>query len=124
MRATLCRATQDEQVTVESSDKMWSPGEGNGEPLQYSCLEHPMNSMKIVDIAIPKESTGTSPGKPSVIKDFTMMARHALRLHDQEMLWGGNPGTKDCMALKEDFSAALGVRLGCRFVGLWFLEVG
>ena len=25
---------------------MWSTGEGNGEPLQYSCLENPMNSMK------------------------------------------------------------------------------
>ena len=33
-------------VTVESSDKMWSTGEGNGKPLQYSCLENPMNSMK------------------------------------------------------------------------------
>ena len=31
---------------VESSDKMWSPGEGNGKPLQCSCLENPMNSMK------------------------------------------------------------------------------
>ena len=31
---------------MESSDKMWSPGEGNGKPLQYSCLENPMNSMK------------------------------------------------------------------------------
>ena len=31
---------------VESSDKMWSTGEGNGKPLQYSCLETPMNSMK------------------------------------------------------------------------------
>ena len=31
---------------VESSDKTWSPGEGNGKPLQYSCLENPMNSMK------------------------------------------------------------------------------
>ena len=31
---------------VESSDKMWSLGEGNGKPLQYSCLENPMNSMK------------------------------------------------------------------------------
>ena len=31
---------------VESSDKAWSPGEGNGKPLQYSCLENPMNSMK------------------------------------------------------------------------------
>ena len=41
-----CRATQDRQVMVESSDKMWSTGEGNGKPLEYSCLENPMNSMK------------------------------------------------------------------------------
>ena len=39
-------ATQDGQVMVESSDRMWSTGEGNGKPLQYSCLENPMNSMK------------------------------------------------------------------------------
>ena len=31
---------------VESSDKMWSTGEGNGKPLQYSWLENPVNSMK------------------------------------------------------------------------------
>ena len=42
----LCRATQDRQVMVESSDKTWSTGEGNGKPLQYSCLENPKNSMK------------------------------------------------------------------------------
>ena len=41
-----CRAAQDGQVMVEGSDKMWSTGEGNGKPLQYSCLENPMNSMK------------------------------------------------------------------------------
>ena len=31
---------------VDRSDRMWSTGEGNGKPLQYSCLENPMNSMK------------------------------------------------------------------------------
>ena len=31
---------------MESSDKMWSTGEGNGKPLQYFSLENPMNSMK------------------------------------------------------------------------------
>ena len=41
-----CRATQDRQVKVESSDKTWSTEEGNGKPLQYSCLENPINSMK------------------------------------------------------------------------------
>ena len=35
-----------ETYGVERSDKMWSTGEGNGKPLQYSCLENPMNSMK------------------------------------------------------------------------------
>ena len=40
------RATQDGQVIVDCSDKMCSTGEENGKPLQYSCLENPMNSMK------------------------------------------------------------------------------
>ena len=41
-----CRSIQDGWVMVESSDKMWSTGEGNGKLPQYSCLENPMNSMK------------------------------------------------------------------------------
>ena len=40
------RATQDRWVMVESSDKMWPTREGNGKPLQYSCLENPKNPMK------------------------------------------------------------------------------
>ena len=39
-------ASQDGRVMVERSDRMWSTGEANGKPLQYSCLENPMNSMK------------------------------------------------------------------------------
>jgi len=31
---------------LEHSDKTWSTGEGNVKPLQYSCLENPMNRMK------------------------------------------------------------------------------
>ena len=38
-----CRATQDRWVMVESSDKMWSTGEKNNKPLQYSCLKNAMN---------------------------------------------------------------------------------
>ena len=33
-------------VMVERSGRIWSTGEGNGKPLQYSCLENPMNSKK------------------------------------------------------------------------------
>ena len=42
----MCGATQDAWLMVESSDRMGSTEEGNGKPLQYSCLENPMNSMK------------------------------------------------------------------------------
>ena len=48
-------ATQDGQVMVEMSDRMWSTGEGNGKPFQYSCLENPMNSMKSQNDRILKE---------------------------------------------------------------------
>ena len=40
------RATQDGRVIVERSDRMWSTGEGNSKPLQYSCLENSMDSRK------------------------------------------------------------------------------
>ena len=55
-------ATQDGQVTVESSDKMWSAGGGNGNPLRYSCLENPMNSMKRQNDRILKEELPRSVG--------------------------------------------------------------
>ena len=34
---------------------MWSTGEGNGKPLEFSCLENPMNSMKRQNESILKE---------------------------------------------------------------------
>ena len=55
-------ATQDGQVMVERSDRMWSTGEGNGKPLQYSCLENPMNSMKMQNDTILKEKLPRSVG--------------------------------------------------------------
>ena len=54
-RSQAHEATQDGRVMVESSDRMWSTGEGNGKPLQYSCLENPMNSMKRQNDWILKE---------------------------------------------------------------------
>ena len=57
-----CGATQDGHVMVERSDRMWSTGEGNGKPLQYSCLENPMNSMKRQNDRILKEELPRSVG--------------------------------------------------------------
>ena len=55
-------ATQDGRVMVERSDRMWSTGEGNGKPLQYSCLENTMNSMKRQNDRILKEELLRSVG--------------------------------------------------------------
>ena len=56
------RATQDGWVMVERSDRMWSIGEGNSKPLQYSCLENPMNSVKRQNDRILKEELPRSVG--------------------------------------------------------------
>ena len=57
-----CSTTQAGRVIVERSDRMWSTGEGNGKPLQYSCLENPMNSMKRQNDRILKEELPRSVG--------------------------------------------------------------
>ena len=54
--------TQDRQVMVERSDRMWPTGEGNGKPLQYSCLENTMNSRKRQNDRILKEELPRSIG--------------------------------------------------------------
>ena len=57
-----CGATQDGRVMVERSDRMWSTGEGNGKPLQYSCLVNLINSMKRQNDRILKEELPRSVG--------------------------------------------------------------
>ena len=57
-----CRATQDGQVMLESSDKTWSTGEGNGKPLHYSCLKNLMNSMKKQKVRTLKDELPRSGG--------------------------------------------------------------
>ena len=57
-----CGATQDGWVMVDRSDRMWSTGAGNGKPLQYSCFENPMNSMKRQNDRILKKEHPRSVG--------------------------------------------------------------
>ena len=64
-----CGATQDGQLMVERSDRMWSTGEGNGKPLQYSCLENSMSSMKKQNDRILKEKQPTLVGAQYVNGD-------------------------------------------------------
>ena len=66
---------------VERSDRMWSTGEGNGNPLQYSCLENPMNSMKRQSDRILKEELPRSIG-----------AKYATGDHCWEGLGAGGEG--------------------------------
>ena len=64
-----CGATQDRRVMVERSNRMWSTGEGNGKPLQYSCLENPMNSIKWQNDRILKEELPRSVGTQNATGD-------------------------------------------------------
>ena len=57
-----CGAIEDGRVRVERSDRMWSTGEGNGKPLQYSCFENHMNSMKKQNNKALKEELPRSVG--------------------------------------------------------------
>ena len=81
----LCGATQDGRVIGERSDKMWSTREGNGKPLQYFCLENPMNSMKRQNNRILREEFPRSVG-----------AQYATG--DQ---WRNNSGKKEGMEPKQ-----------------------
>ena len=64
-----CGATQDVRVMVERSDRMWSTGEGNGKPLQYSCLENTMNSMRRQNDRILKEELPRAVGAQDATGD-------------------------------------------------------
>ena len=55
---------------VERSDRAWSTGEGNDKPLQYSCLENPMNSMKRQNDRTPKEELPRSVG-PNMLLEIS-----------------------------------------------------
>ena len=65
----LCGATEDGRIMVERSDRMWSTGERNGKPLQYSCLENPMNSMKRQNDRILKEELPKSESDQYATRD-------------------------------------------------------
>ena len=56
-------------VMVENFDKTWSTGEGNGKPFQYSCLENPMNSMKMQKDRTLKDELPRSVGAQYATRD-------------------------------------------------------
>ena len=64
-----CRATQDGRDMVESSEKTWSTREGNGKPLQYSCLENPMYNMKRQKDKTPKDELPRSVDAQCAIRE-------------------------------------------------------
>ena len=64
-----CGVTQDSRVMVERSDRMWSTGEGNVKPLQCSCIENPMNSMKRQKDRTLKDELPRSVGAPYATGD-------------------------------------------------------
>ena len=76
---------------VERSDRLWSTGEGNGKPLQYSCLENTMNSMKRQNDRILKEELPRSVGAQHATGD---QWRNNSRKNE-----GMEPKQKQCPAM-------------------------
>ena len=74
-----CGATQDRLVMVERSDRVWSTGEGNGKPLQYSCLDNPMNSMKRQNDRILNEELPRSVGTQYATGDQWRITRERMK---------------------------------------------
>ena len=64
-----CGATQDGWDMVEMSERMWSTEEWNGKPLQYSCLENTINSMKRQKDRTLKDELPRSVGAQYVTRD-------------------------------------------------------
>ena len=87
---------QDGQVTVESSDKMWSAGRENGKPCQYSCGKNPMNSLKrqkdITSEDKPPRSEGVqyAPGEEGRAINNTNSSERMKQLGQSR-----NPGCKE-----------------------------
>ena len=89
-------ATQDSQVMVERSDRMWSPREGNVNPLQYSCLENPMNSMKMQNDKIRKEELPRSVGTKYATGDqWRNNSRKNEWMEPKQKLYSVEDGTSD-----------------------------
>ena len=80
-----CSANQDGQVMVHSSDKMRSTGEGNDEPLKYSCLENPMNSMKRQKDMTPKDELPRSVGAQYATED--QWRKNSRKNEEMEPKW-------------------------------------
>ena len=75
------------------TERMWSTGEGNSKPLQYSCLENPMNSMKRQNDRILKEKLPRSVGAQYVTGDQwrnnSRKNEGMMPKHNNTQLWVG-----------------------------------
>ena len=83
-----CRATQDGRVIVESSDKMWPIGEGNGKPFQYSCPENPTSSMKRWKDMTLKDKLPMSVGAQYVFESHSCCWCEELTHWKRPWCWG------------------------------------
>ena len=84
-----CGTTQDGWVMVERSDRIWSTGEGNGKPRQYSCLENCMNSMKRQNDRVLKEELPRSVGAQYATGDQWRNNSHLKGVHWKDW-WSWN----------------------------------
>ena len=107
-----CRVPHDRWGIVESSDKTWSTGEGNGKPLQYSCLEHPMNSMKRQKGMTLKDEPHRLEGIQYAIEEEQRIAPERMKRLSQsrnDALWWMSGGESKVWCCREQYCTATGL---------------
>ena len=106
---------QDEWVIVKSSDKMWSTGEENGNPLLYSCLENHMDSMKSQKDMMREEVTPRSLllGKS---RGQLLIAPVRMKKLGQR---GNNTQLCMCLVVKVKFEALKNITQESGMLGQW-----
>ena len=108
-------ATQDGLVKVESSDKMWSTGGGNGKPLQHSCLENPRNSVK-------KQKDMTLEDEPPRLKGVQYATGEEQRAITNNFIKKEADGPKQKWCLFVDVSGSESKVQCCKkqyYIGIW-----
>ena len=91
-----CGATRDRRVMVERSDRMWSTGEGNGKPLQDSCLENPIDSLRRQNDRTLKEELPKSVGAQYATGDqWRNNSRKNERMEPKQKQYPAVDGTGD-----------------------------
>ena len=94
--AVPCRATQEGWVMVESSDKTWSSGQGNGKPLQHSSLKWSEVTQLCPTLCDPMDCSLPGSSVHGILQARVLEWGCHFLLQQIFLTQGSNPGLPHC----------------------------